>query len=99
MPWTSLPGRWVLRYSATMAIASGRKSTLIATLMLMGIATFLVSLVPTYESIGLWGAVIPASGARRCACWARATVGVFGLLDCPSSGTAAPMTATYPVHF
>ena len=63
--------RWVLRYSATMAIASGRKSTLIATLMLMGIATFLVSLVPTYESIGLWGAVIPASGARRCACWAR----------------------------
>ena len=26
--------------------------------MLMGIATFLVSLVPTYESIGIWGAVI-----------------------------------------
>ena len=22
MPWASLPGRWVLRYSATMAIAS-----------------------------------------------------------------------------
>jgi metabolite-proton symporter len=36
----------------------GRKSTLIATLMLMGIATFLVGLVPTYESIGIWGAVI-----------------------------------------
>src|SRR5215468_5507137 len=36
----------------------GRKSTLIATLMLMGIATFLVALVPTYESIGIWGAVI-----------------------------------------
>ena len=36
----------------------GRKSTLIATLLLMGIATFLVSLVPTYESIGIWGAVI-----------------------------------------
>src|ERR1700732_4046194 len=36
----------------------GRKSTLIATLMLMGIATFLVSLVPPYESIGIWGAVI-----------------------------------------
>lgn len=35
----------------------GRKSTLIATLMLMGIATFLVALVPTYESIGVWGAV------------------------------------------
>jgi metabolite-proton symporter len=36
----------------------GRKATLIATLMLMGIATFLVALVPTYASIGIWGAVI-----------------------------------------
>src|SRR5207245_877028 len=36
----------------------GRKATLIATLMLMGIATFLVALVPTYESIGVWGAII-----------------------------------------
>jgi len=31
----------------------GRKSTLIATLMLMGVATFLVALVPTYASIGI----------------------------------------------
>jgi metabolite-proton symporter len=36
----------------------GRKSTLIATLLLMGIATFLVAFVPTYASIGIWGAVI-----------------------------------------
>jgi metabolite-proton symporter len=36
----------------------GRKSTLIITLLLMGIATFLVALVPTYASIGIWGAVI-----------------------------------------
>ncbi|HST74270.1 MAG TPA: MFS transporter, partial [Acetobacteraceae bacterium] len=36
----------------------GRKATLIATLMLMGIATFLVGLVPTYASIGVWGAII-----------------------------------------
>jgi len=35
----------------------GRKSTLIATLMLMGIATFLVALVPGYAAIGVWGAV------------------------------------------
>src|SRR5476649_1466667 len=35
----------------------GRKATLIATLLLMGIATFAVALVPTYESIGVWGAV------------------------------------------
>ena len=36
----------------------GRKSTLIATLLVMGIATFLVALVPTYDQIGIWGAVI-----------------------------------------
>src|SRR4249919_3165241 len=36
----------------------GRKSTLIATLMLMGIATFLVAFVPAYDSIGIWGGVI-----------------------------------------
>src|SRR5213593_2051095 len=36
----------------------GRKSALIATLLLMGTATFLVALVPAYERIGIWGAVI-----------------------------------------
>src|SRR5437588_130256 len=36
----------------------GRKSTLIATLLLMGLATFAVALVPSYESIGIWGAVL-----------------------------------------
>jgi len=36
----------------------GRKATLIATLMLMGIATFLVAFVPSYASIGIWGAII-----------------------------------------
>jgi metabolite-proton symporter len=36
----------------------GRKSTLIITLLLMGIATFLVALVPTYEQIGIWGAIL-----------------------------------------
>src|SRR5579875_2454689 len=36
----------------------GRKSTLIATLMVMGLATFLVAFVPGYASIGIWGAII-----------------------------------------
>jgi MFS family permease len=36
----------------------GRKATLIATLLCMGISTFLIAFVPTYESIGIWGAVI-----------------------------------------
>jgi metabolite-proton symporter len=36
----------------------GRKATLIATLLCMGIATFLIAFVPTYSQIGIWGAVI-----------------------------------------
>src|SRR5437870_9757188 len=36
----------------------GRKATLIATLMFMGIATFLIGLMPTYSSIGLGAAVL-----------------------------------------
>jgi len=36
----------------------GRKATLIATLFYMGIATFLIAFVPTYETVGIWGAVI-----------------------------------------
>jgi len=36
----------------------GRKASLVATLMLMGVATFAIAFVPTYESIGIWGAVI-----------------------------------------
>jgi MFS family permease len=36
----------------------GRKATLIATLLLTGLSTFAVGFVPSYESIGIWGAVI-----------------------------------------
>ncbi len=36
----------------------GRKATLIATLLITGLATFAVGFVPTYDSIGIWGAVI-----------------------------------------
>jgi metabolite-proton symporter len=36
----------------------GRKAALITTLLLMGIATFLVALVPGYDRIGIWGGVI-----------------------------------------
>jgi MFS family permease len=35
----------------------GRKGTLVATLLLMGISTVVIGLVPTYETIGIWGAV------------------------------------------
>src|SRR6202023_4151821 len=36
----------------------GRKAALIATLLLTGLATAAVGLVPTYETICIWGAVI-----------------------------------------
>ena len=36
----------------------GRKATLIATLLITGLATFAVGLVPTYASIGVWGPVL-----------------------------------------
>jgi MFS family permease len=36
----------------------GRKAALIATLLLMGTATFLVALVPGYQHIGIWGGII-----------------------------------------
>ncbi len=36
----------------------GRKATLIATLMFMGLATFFIAFVPSYASIGIWGAVL-----------------------------------------
>jgi MFS family permease len=36
----------------------GRKGALIATLLLTGVATFAVALVPSYERIGIWGALI-----------------------------------------
>ena len=35
----------------------GRKSMLVLTLLIMGVATFLIGLLPTYESIGPWAAV------------------------------------------
>lgn len=36
----------------------GRKATLVATLLLMGLATALIGLMPTYEQIGLWAPVL-----------------------------------------
>ena len=36
----------------------GRKSMLVLTLMIMGVATFLIGLLPTYEQIGPWAAFL-----------------------------------------
>jgi MFS family permease len=35
----------------------GRKALLVVTMLLMGVSTMIVGLLPTYESIGIWGAV------------------------------------------
>lgn len=66
----------------------GRKATLIATLLVMGIATFLIGLTPTYGTIGVWGAVILTIlrvfqgigvggewGDRSCSRWSGARAG------------------------
>jgi metabolite-proton symporter len=36
----------------------GRKNVLVVTLLIMGIGTFLIGLLPTYESIGVWAPVL-----------------------------------------
>jgi metabolite-proton symporter len=36
----------------------GRKSMLILTLLIMGVATFLIGLLPTYQSIGIWAPIL-----------------------------------------
>lgn len=36
----------------------GRKSVLVATLMIMGVATFLIGLMPTYATIGIWAPIL-----------------------------------------
>src|SRR5579859_50899 len=48
-------GAWVF---GTYGDRIGRKATLIATLLFMGIATFLIGVMPTYTQLGLWAAVI-----------------------------------------
>jgi metabolite-proton symporter len=40
----------------------GRKASLIATLVLMGVATIGIGLIPDYETIGIWGAVLLTLG-------------------------------------
>lgn len=36
----------------------GRKAMLVITMMMMGLATFLIGLLPTYEAIGIWAPIL-----------------------------------------
>ena len=58
----------------------GRKATLVATLLLMGVSTVLIGLVPTYDQIGVWGAVaITTCGPCRVLAWAASGVGAVAV--------------------
>jgi len=82
----------------------GRKATLIATLLLMGIATFLIAFVPTYAEIGIWGAVIltilrmiqgigvGGEGAARCSWrWNGRGTTASGVWWLPGRNSACPV--------
>ena len=56
----------------------GRKATLIATLLLHGHRDILIAFVPTYESIGIWGAVHPDRAARAAGHRRRRRMGRVG---------------------
>jgi len=36
----------------------GRESVLVATILLMGVSTFLIGMLPTYQTVGAWSAVL-----------------------------------------
>jgi metabolite-proton symporter len=40
----------------------GRKALLVTTMIMMGVATMGIGLVPTYQTIGIWGAVLLTAG-------------------------------------
>ena len=44
----------------------GRKNVLVATLLMMGIATFAIGLLPTYATIGVWAPILLVRAAASC---------------------------------
>ncbi len=56
----------------------GRKSMLVITLMIMGVSTFLIGVVPTYDSIGIWR----RSCSCCCACCRASALGANGAGRC-----------------
>jgi MFS family permease len=68
----------------------GRKATLIATLLIMGIATFLIAFVPTYASIGIWGAVI----SLCCGRFRGSVSAASGRIGAPGDGMVAHARST-----
>ena len=55
-------GRLAPQSSATTGTGSAARRSLIVTMMTMGVATVGIGLVPSYETIGIWGAVLLTIG-------------------------------------
>lgn len=75
----------------------GRKSTLVASLVIMGAATFLTGLLPTYAVIGVWAPVLlvvlrPVQGFAVGGEWGGAVV----LGSSTRRRTGAPSSARSP---
>ena len=69
---------------------SGRKTVLVITLLIMGGATFLIGLLPTYATIGIWAPILLVRCAScRASAWAASGAGPC---SCRSS-TARPTSA------
>ena len=56
----------------------GRKSMLVLTLMIMGVATFCIGLLPTYAQIGPWAPVLLVAAAHRAGIRRRRRMGRRG---------------------
>ena len=71
----------------------GRKNVLVVTLLLMGIATFLIGLLPTYATIGVWAPILLVLAAVPPRARARRRVGRGGADDAgvrrPASGAGS----------
>ena len=58
MPSASSLGHWAALVFGHYGDRVGRKNVLVVTLLLMGIATFAIGLLPTYATIGVWAPIL-----------------------------------------
>ena len=54
----SSPGRWAASSPGTSVDRFGRKPPLVAAMLVMGLATFAIGVLPPYASIGVWAPIL-----------------------------------------